>query len=324
MGQVSPKISDRVNDWPDARLGVSASAAAAFRAVAARRAPGLAQLYAETFTGAYLAGGVAIAPPAWPTRWPEAWVTRLSWRDAKALSVEALASVHPHLGARAGALIAMGRALSAAPHGAFAKPSRFGPPWVRVAFDGSSEAAVTLAHELGHAAQMWGGLTGASRPAPAVAAAETAAHVAECSFHDVFTVWAGPRAGFARRADDVVAMLVRHPARDALEQAGLSAWGAIAAAYAPGLDWAGGTPPLTARGMAEPGTTLAYAMAAALALVVAETLTIDPAFKDTYLAWNDGAERANIDTLCAALGHTPESLPLWERGYDLAARALHA
>lgn len=324
MGQIPKQNKDVVNISFAPRLGLDAAIADAYRTVSARRAPLLALHYRRAFAHAYRLEGIDVAAPAWRTSWPASRQAPISWRQAKAMGAAAVDRVHPVLGARIAELIARGRAAPVAPGGACTKPCSFGPPWVSCAFDGGSEAAVTLAHEFGHAAQMWRGGGSTSQDAPVVTAAELAAHVAERAFHDVYAQCAGPNLALARAADDLLAMLVRHPARDALEQAGEAHWPAIATAYAPGLDWAKGRAPLTARAAAAPGTTLAYGVAATVALVAYARLEHDAAFKNAYLTWNEGGPDARLEDLCSALGFKAHDPSLYEAGYDIADRLIAA
>lgn len=322
MGQIFNPDKEIVNNSLDPGLGLDGAIAACYRAVAAREAPLLALHYRRLFARAYRHEGIEITAPAWRTRWPDSHQAPISWRETKAMGVAAMERIHPVLGARAEALVARGRAVPVAPGGARTEPCAFGPPWVSCAFDGGSEAAVTLAHELGHATQMWRGGSASSLPAPVVSAAELAAHVAERAFHDVYAARAAPMPALSRVADDVLAMLVRHPARDALEQAGAPDWPQIAAAYAPGLNWAAGRAPLTARALAAPGTTLAYGVAATVALVAYARLEADICFKRAYLEWNECGPDARLEDLCAALGARADDAGLYQAGYGLAARLL--
>jgi hypothetical protein len=155
---------------------------------------------------------------------------------------------------------------------------------MQLAFDGGLPAALTLAHELGHWLQM-GGADGVSRRPPALAAAETGALVVERLMLQALAKTA-PKPAYAIGCDDALAMLVRHPARDAWAQAGGSplAWRAAAARFAPGLDWS--IPPrVPDRRDDPPGRVLAYAMAAAIAAPIATCLTQDAAARDAFAAW---------------------------------------
>ena len=200
-----------------AAIGVDAGSAEAFRAVAAQRGPELARAYAALFRTAYTAEGLSALPPRWRAPWPASWQDTLSWKRTKALAAAGVRRVHPALGRTADAIVGLGRVIVSTRVPPHTRPSRFGPPRVTTRFDGTSEAPLVLAHELGHAAQMAGRRFGPSRPPPLLAASELAAHVAERGFHAVYADAGHPRAAAARAAEDHLVMLVRHPARDALE-----------------------------------------------------------------------------------------------------------
>ena len=305
-----------------AALGVPAAAAAAFRAVAAARAPDLARAHAALYRAAYAGAGLGSLPPRWRAPWPEAWRERIDWPRARRLAVAGLKAVHPELGRRARAVVAMGRARIAQREAPHTRRSRFGPPHVFVRFDGTSETALMLAHELGHAAQMSLHAWGPSRPPPPLVDSEIAAHVAERGFHSVYAAAGAPRAAAARLAEDLLAMLVRHPARDALEQDARDAWPDIAARYAPGHAWAADPPPLTARALAEPLSTLAYAMAASVAVALSARLVREPALAERYLAWVSAGPHARFDAAAALLGLAPDDPALYMSAYDVAMNDL--
>ncbi len=304
-----------------AAIGVDAGAAEAFRAVAAARAPELARAYAALFSAAYTAEGLSALPPRWRAAWPAAWREPISWKRTKALAVAGLRRVHPALGRNAEAVVGLGRALIStrvAPH---TRASRFGPPWVTTRFDGASEAPLVLAHELGHAAQMAQHRYGPSQPPPLLAPSELAAHVAERGFHAVYADAGHPRAAAARVAEDLLVMLVRHPARDALENAevgGGETWGQISARYAPGHAWSADAPPLTTRAIAEPLSTLGYAMAATLATALFARIDQDAMFANAYLKWMRAGPDARFEDAAALLGLRADDPALYEAAYDAA------
>lgn len=299
-----------------AAIGVPAAAAEAFRAVAAARAPGLARAYAELHRAAFAAEGARSLPQRWRAPWPESWREAIDWRRARTLAVAALQQVHPKLGGRARVVVGMGRAhivQGGTPH---TRPSRFGPPHVFVRFDGASETPLVLAHELGHAAQMSLRAWGPSRPPPKLAGSEVAAHVAERGFHTVYKRDGDPRAAAARIAEDLLALLVRHPARDALECGGV--WSETAAAFAPGHAWAADPPPLTPRARAEPLSTLGYAMAAAVAIALHSRMEHEPGLRDAYLQWVRTGPRARFEDAAALLGLAADDPTLYMCAYDVA------
>jgi oligoendopeptidase F len=299
-----------------AAIGVPEAAAEAFRAVALTRAPPLARAYAELHAAAYTSSGLASLPPRWRAPWPQSWQEAIDWPKARRLAVAGLFGVHPELGRRARSVVAMGRARIAqdlAPH---TRPSRFGPPRVFVRFDGASETPLVLAHELGHATQMSLRAWGPSQPPPLLAGSEVAAHVAERGFHAIYAREGSPRAAAARVADDMLAMLVRHPARDALEAGG--DWPDICAKFAPGHAWAADPPPLTARARAEPLSTLGYAMAAAMAIALHARLARDPALRDAYLRWVRAGPKARFEDAAALLGLAADDPALYICAYDAA------
>lgn len=296
-------------------MGVPAPAAEVFRAVAALRAPELSQAYAALHRAAFAAEGAASLPPRWRAPWPASWREPIDWPQARRLAVASVQHIHPELGQRARAVVSMGRARvtrTMAPH---TRPSRFGPPRVFVRFDGTSETPLILAHELGHAAQMSLRAWGPSRPPPPLAGSEIAAHVAERGFHAVYARAGAPRAAAARVAEDLLVMLVRHPARDVLECGG--DWTDIAACYAPGHAWAAEPPPLTARARAEPLSTLGYAMAATAAIAIAARLA-DPGVRDGYLTWVRAGPHARFEDAAALLGLAADDPALYMNAYDVA------
>jgi hypothetical protein len=276
--------------------------------VAARRAPELAQAYAQTLAAAYAAEGLAILPPRWGTAWPETWRARVEWPQSKQLAVDALGALHPAMGRVARAINLMGRIAQ-----------KFGPPTLIVGFDTSTECAVTIAHELGHAVQMSGGPLGPSRHAPKLAAAELASHVAERALHRLLPQRMSPRAAAARIASDLLVMLVRHPARDDLEQSTIEAWPAIAQAYAPGHAWGGDQAPLTERAAEEPLSTLVYALAASAAIVLEERLAESPDLKQAYHAWVRQGPEARFPDAAQLVSFASSDPAFYERAYDLAA-----
>ena len=201
------------------------------------------------------------------------------------------------------------------------RPSRFGPPRVTTRFDGTSEAPLVLAHELGHAAQMAGRRFGPSRPPPLLAASELAAHVAERGFHAVYADAGHPRAAAARAAEDHLVMLVRHPARDALENTPVGdgeTWSQICVRYAPGHAWSGDAPPLTARALAEPLSTLGYAMAATLATALFARIDRDAHLAEAYLSWMRAGPAARFADAATLLGFRADDPAPYNAGYDAA------
>jgi hypothetical protein len=315
MGQERPTISVVNANQRLAAIGVPAAAAAAFRAVAAARAREVALAYAALHRAAFAAEGASALPPRWRAPWPKSWTEKIDWPRARELAVAGVHHIHPELGKRARSVVKMGRARIAqdlAPH---TRPSAFGPPRVFVRFDGASETPLVLAHELGHAAQMSLRAWGPSRPPPPLAGSEIAAHVAERGFHAVYARQGAPRAAAARVAEDMLVMLVRHPARDAFECGG--DWADIAARYAPGHAWAGEPPPLTDRVRAEPLSTLGYAMAAAAATAIVARLD-DPGVREGYLAWVRAGPHARFEDAAALLGLAADDPALYMCAYDAA------
>ncbi len=298
-------------------IGVDEAAAAAFRSVAVRRAPLLAGAYAALFRAAFVRDGLAALPPRWRTAWPHGWSETLTWPRTQALAVAALARVHPDLGRNARAMVRLRRIRASATASPQTRAARLGPPLVVTRFDATSESPLILAHELGHAAQMAVRPLGPSRPPPPMAAAELAAHVAERAFHAVYAEDGPPRAAAARLADDLLAMLVRHPARDALE-AEPDAWGPIARRYAPDLAWAGDAPPLTARARAEPLSTLGYAMAATLATTLFARMEGDARVRGAYVNWVRAGPDARFADAAALLGARADDPALYDAAYDVA------
>lgn len=298
-------------------IGVDEPAVAAFRAVAAARAPELARAHAALFRAAYLGEGIAALPPRWRAPWPLRWRETMTWRRTQTLAVAAVTRVHPRLGRHADAVVRLGRVRISATASPHTQRARFGPPRVVTRFDATSEAPLILAHELGHAAQMSVRPLGPSRPPPPMAAAELAAHVAERAFHAVYAEAGNPRAAAARCAEDMLAMLVRHPARDALESAP-DDWSAIARRFAPDHAWAGDAPPLTARARAEPLSTLGYAMAATLATVLFARMEGDAGVRDAYLDWVRAGPDARFTDAAALLGARADDPALYDAAYDVA------
>lgn len=302
-----------------AAIGVPAAAAEAFRAVAAMRAPELARAWANLFHAAYAAEGLTALPPRWRAPWPVGWREELSWRRTRALAVEGLGRVHRRLGARAAGVVGAGRVRRSAKIAPQTRPTRFGPPRVITRFEGGSEGPLILAHELGHATQMAPARFAQCRPPPALAASETVAHVAERGFHAIYADAGHRRAAAARVAEDLLIMLVRHPARDAVENAAPGdTWEQISARYAPGHLWSTDPPPLTARALAEPLSTLAYGMAATLAIALFARIDADAAVADAYLKWVRTGSAARFEDAAALIGFDAADPALYNAAYDAA------
>ena len=302
-----------------AAIGVGAGAAEAFRAVAAARAPELALAYAALFHAAYTAEGLTALPPRWRAPWPAGWQEAISWRRAKTLAVAGLNRVHRKLGVKAAAVVRAGRVQLSSTIPPHTRPSRIGPPRVITRFDGTSEGPLILAHELGHAAQMAQARFGRSPPSPALAASEVAAHIAERGFHAVYAEAGHSRAAAARVAEDLLVMFVRHPARDALENAApTETWEQICARYAPGHTWASDAPPLTARALAEPLSTLGYAMAATLATGLFARIDRDADLADAYLKWVRVGPAARFEDAATLIGFDADDPALYNAAYDAA------
>lgn len=318
MGQ-NPQLRRSASDAELlAHLGCDPVAAAAFRMVAARRAPALAQAYAEALSAAYARESLAILPPRWNTAWPESWRARLDWGLAQQLGVHALRALHPAFGRTARAIQLMGRIVRSDAIPPQTQANRIGPPTIFVGTDASTESAMMIAHELGHAVQMSAGPLGPSRLPPRLAAAELAAHVAERALHRLLPKRLPARPAAARIAGDLLVMLVRHPARDELEQASTEAWPAIALAYAPGHAWAGDSAPLTERALEEPLSTLVYAMSAAAAIVVEDALDRSPALKQDYYSWVRQGPEARFAEAAQFAAFASSDPAFYERAYDLA------
>ena len=116
-------------------------------------------------------------------------------------------------------------------------------------------------------------------------------------------------------------MLVRHPARDALENApagDAKSWGQICARYAPGHAWACDPPPLTARARSEPFSTLGYAMAATLATALFARIDRDASVARAYLRWVRAGPAARCEDGAALLGRRADDPALYNCGYDVA------
>jgi len=304
-----------------AAYGLDGAAAAAFAAVARERAPGLAAAYGRLWRKA--TGRIGKAP--WGAPWPERWARPLGWGHAARLAFGGLGALDPRLAGRARALWWRRRVRRAAgppprceatdtPGWAQAEA---GGPLVRVRFDGSAQAAVTLAHELGHGAFMMRGWFGPSVAPPSRIAAETGAFLAEHAFR---TAWAAedPTAGAGRWAEDHLALLVRHPVRAAWEEAGAAgadpaeAWPALANAYAPALAWAP-TPPALGSPAA---LTLIYAAAYALALAASRAGA-------ALSAWVDLGPCATLEALALLADLPLEEKRSYYRAYDLAEADLN-
>lgn len=306
---------------PFGGLGLAAEWATAFRDAARRRAPRLAQLHAACLTSAYHAEGVEIAAIPWRARWPVRYLGSLTLPTAAACAIEGLAGVDRRLGAAATALWEAG-VVTSRPGPARTEVRLFGPPRVRLDYDGSIAAAITLAHELGHAVQMADG-AGRSRRGPPLAVGETAAQFAERVAEPKIEALQ-PWALAAQRRDDLLAMLVRHPARDALEQAGFEpqAWPLIAAGYAPSHRWGEGATPVTDAQRATPGSVLAYGLAAAVSVVLAARWRRAPEIGRLIGAWFLSGPTAQLDALEPLLPARLSDPLLYEHAYDLAEQMM--
>lgn len=266
------------------RWGLDPKAAAAFRAVARERGPGLAAAYGRLWRKA--TGRIGKAP--WGAPWPETWTKSFTWREAGRQARLSLGDLDARLAGRAQALWLRRRVRrqEGAPAGC-AGLTRLQPlgPLAVVAFDGSPSSAVNLAHELGHAAFLARGWFSAGDPPQCRAGAEAGAFLAEHAFRTRLCAH-NPRAGASRWAEDHLALLVRHAARDALETALVQgaplgeAWPALAGVYAPALAWAPIPPVVSGDSLAAPGLPVLYAVAYAV----------------TLAAWRNEAARARLPT----------------------------
>lgn len=293
--------------------GLDPQIAAAFRAVSRERAPGLAAAYGRLWRK--VTGRIGKAP--WGAPWPESWARPLGWRQAATLAFRGLGDLDPRLAGRARALWLRRRVrrLTGAPQLCAGRTSlRPLGPLAQVQFDGSAAAGVTLAHELGHAAMMARGWFGGGAPTSCRAGAEAGAFLAEHAFRTVLAA-ADSRAGAGRWAEDHLALLVRHPARDALEAAtaaGIApeqAWPELAAAYAPALAWA----PLTPAAGSQPGLTLTYAVAYAVGLVVSRSDA-----RGSLGAWIDLGPDATLEALALLADLPLRDVRGYHRAFDLA------
>lgn len=326
MGQAARERAGAFIDWQG--FGVAPAAVEAFRAVARERAAGLAAAYARLWrkvTG-------RVGKPPWAAPWPMAWTAPLPWGAAGGLAIAGLGRLDPRLGRRARALWLRRRVRRlpgpSALCASLTQASAAGP-LAQVAYDGSLEAAVTLAHELGHAALTTDGWFGPSLPWPPRAAAEAGAFLAEHAFRAGLARRDARRA-IARSAEDALSLLVRHPARDALEQAAAAgeepkaAWAAAAQAYAPAHAWAEAPAPLTPRALQTPGATLVYAQAHAVALLVFARLEADRAARRGFAEWVDLGPCATLEALAALADLQLAGRAPYHRAYDLAEAALNA
>jgi len=141
---------------------------------------------------------------------------RWTWGEARALAVAAATSLSPEAGAAAQRVFDEERVHARHPGGALTHPAGVCGPYVRLAFDGSLRAVMTLAHEIGHAAhQMLSRPLGVLRCAPRPALTETAAAVTEMAAFDWLLHEADAderKALLAYRRSDLMAVVVRHAA----------------------------------------------------------------------------------------------------------------
>jgi hypothetical protein len=313
MGQKKNALAEN-SDW--VRLGLAPDWVAAFTAVAARRASNLSQLYAQSLRKAYQSAG--LAPPAslpWRTSWPAAFAGSIPKGAAMDCARAGLRDLHESLGLAADRLIKVGAVRRRGAHGR-TRMRPFAPPLIEAPSSDSPAAAVTLAHEFGHGVQM---LTAAgfSRKSPAFAPAEAAAQIAERAAYPHLRAQAG-LAMAAQLREDLLAMLVRHPARAALETGGAQ-WPEAAAAFAPALDWGEAPPPARP---SIPGALTAYGLSAALSWVAIDRLRQNSAMAERYAAWALSGPQAMVCDLAAILATELADPALYESAYDAADSAM--
>ena len=161
-----------------------------------------------------------------------------------------------------------------------------------------------------------GGLLGRSQAPPALAVAEAGAMVFERLMLARLRTYR-PMPAFALTCDDALSMLVRHPARDAWAQTEWApgAWPAIAAQYAPDHDWSA-VPAISAADAAAPERPLAYAVATALAAVLAPALARDLAMAQTFMDWMTAGEAATLGDLSPLLPAPLDDPALYEAAYE--------
>jgi hypothetical protein len=183
-------------------------------------------------------------------------VPDFSWRAAQADALAALGLLHPQLEDRARALLLAGRVDGAPrvgkPAQPFSLPTPDGPV-VSLWWAGDGASAATLAHELGHASAQ----AQRSGPAPCRALDEVFALMTEMAFHAHRAGAAGAQAHRAQHAFD---FLIRQTAAAWAEEG--RDWPAAFARAAPHL------PPCRPPAQ-RPGEARAYALAAAIAFVLA-------------------------------------------------------
>lgn len=226
----------------------------------------------------------------WIAGHPEAQPVSRRWRWAQArdLAVRSAASLAPAAGAAVEQTFKEERVHARHPGAPLTHPAGDRGPYVRLDFDGSLKAVLTLAHEMGHAAhQMLSRPLGVLRCAPRAALAETVASATEQAAFRLLLAESPPEereALMAWRRRDLANVVLRHTALHRFERGSRgrpddALWlrtigqtaGQRAARVERGDGWR--AYPILTRA---PGTAWTYAFARLVALALLARREVDP------------------------------------------------
>lgn len=214
---------------------------------------------------------------------------RSRWAEARVLAIAACHALSPQAGAAAERTFAEDRVHGRHPGAPLTHPAGDRGPYVRLDFDGSLRAVLTLAHEIGHAAhQTLSRPLGVLRCGPRAALAETAASAAEQMAFRLLLAESPNEdraALMAWRRRDLANVVLRHTALHRFEKASRgrpddALWlrmvgqtaGLRAARAERGDGWR--AYPILTRA---PGTAWTYAFARLVALALLARREVDPA-----------------------------------------------
>lgn len=261
----------------------------------------------------------------------EAELLPWTWDEAVEIAVEAAAGLSPAMGAAVEQVLAEQRVHADLPGAAMSHPAGDRGPYVRLCFDGSLRAVLTLAHELGHAAhQLASRPLGVLRCDPHAALAETVAAATERAAFRILSARAGRGEGRTLQvlaARDLYAVVVRHAALARMERRGEvndRGWKAAVDAMA-GAAAARAERPDAWRAFAmlrrAPGTAWSYSFARLAAAAVLDARDADPS--GFAPAWDrllaSGGTVAPVEAL-AGLGIEAGAPGFWNRALALATR----
>lgn len=261
----------------------------------------------------------------------EAELLPWTWDEAVEIASDAAAGLSQAMGAAVGQVLAERRVHAGLAGAALTHPAGDRGPYVRLGFDGSLRAVLTLAHELGHAAhQLASRPLGVLRCDPHPALAETVAAATERSAFRILSARAGRGEGRTLQvlaARDLYAVVVRHAALARMERRGepgdrgwkaaVEAVAGPAAAKAERPDGWRAFPVL----QRAPGTAWTYPFARLAAAAVLDAGDASPS--GFAPAWDrllaSGATVGPVEAL-AALGVEVDAPGFWNRALALAAR----